>query len=234
MAKCILTFKKKIIGEYPITGDSITIGRNQDNTIVIDNLAVSGYHAKIDKVGDDFIITDLQSTNGTFINRQKIVSHKLKHGDNIMIGKHIILFVAPEKAKAPEKEKEADFEKTVILDSARQKDLLAGDRKAATEPEKIGVVNFIDNSGLGEIELKKKLTKIGKSDTCDIKLSGMLIGQTAATISKRPSGYAITFIGGMSKLKVNGKVVKGSVPLKDFDTIEIGGYKFQFYEKEVK
>lgn len=199
---------------------------------MIDNLAVSGYHAKIDRVGEEYIITDLQSTNGTYINKQKIVSHKLRHGDNIMIGKHIILFVAPELGK--KEEKAGDLEKTVILDSSKQKDLLKAEEKVSQEPEKIGVINFIDGSNLGEMELKKKLTKIGKSDACEIKLSGMLMGHTAATISKRPSGYAITFIGGMSKLKVNGKVVKGSVPLKDFDTIEIGGYKFQFYEKEIK
>jgi hypothetical protein len=60
------------------------------------------------------------------------------------------------------------------------------------------------------------------------------MGATAATISRRPSGYAISFAGGMTKLKVNGAVIKESVPLNDFDTIEIGSYKFQFYQKEVK
>ncbi|MBW1775926.1 MAG: FHA domain-containing protein, partial [Deltaproteobacteria bacterium] len=87
---------------------------------------------------------------------------------------------------------------------------------------------------LGEFELSKKLTKIGKTDTSEIRLSGLLMGATAATISRRPSGYTISFAGGMSKLKVNGDVVKDSVSLKDFDTIEIGSFKFQFYQKDVK
>jgi hypothetical protein len=65
-------------------------------------------------------------------------------------------------------------------------------------------------------------------------LSGFLMGATAATISRRPSGYAVSFAGGMTRLKVNGKVVKDSVPLNDFDTIDLGSYKFQFYQKEVK
>jgi hypothetical protein len=38
----------------------------------------------------------------------------------------------------------------------------------------------------------------------------------------------------MAKLKVNGAVVKDTVPLKDFDTIELGSYKFQFYQKDVE
>ena len=239
MAKLILTFNKQVIKEYPFAKDSITMGRQDDNTIVIDNLAVSGYHAKIDKLGGEYLLTDMQSTNGTFVNDQKVVSHKLSHGDNIVIGKHVILFVATEKqtAEGERKDKKLPLDKTMLLDTAKQRELLAKQKVApstAKLPEKVGVISFVDDSGLGEIELSKKLTKIGKAETSEIKLSGFLMGATAATISRRPSGYAISFAGGMTKLKVNGAVIKESVPLNDFDTIEIGSYKFQFYQKEVK
>jgi hypothetical protein len=59
----------------------------------------------------------------------------------------------------------------------------------------------------------------------------MFVADTAATISLRPSGYAITFAGGMAKLKVNGKTIKDSIPLKEFDMIEIGSAKMQLYIK---
>jgi len=239
MAKLLLTFNKQVIKEYPFAKDSITMGRQDDNTIVIDNLAVSGYHAKIDKLGGEYILTDMQSTNGTFVNDQKVVSHKLSHGDNIVIGKHVILFVATEKEKleGEGKDKRLPLDKTMLLDTQKQRELLAKQKVApstAKIPEKVGVISFIDDSGLGEIELSKKLTKIGKAETSEIRLTGLLMGATAATISRRPSGYAISFAGGMTKLKVNGSVIKDSVPLNDFDTIELGSYKFQFYQKEVK
>ena len=239
MARLILMFNKQVLKEYPFEDESITIGRKEDNAVVIDNLAVSGYHARIDRAGNDFILTDLQSTNGTFVNDKKTVSHRLRHGDNIVIGKHVILFVSDEKMDSdvqPE-EKKLDLDKTMMLDTARQRELLAKqeDETMATKaPEKIGIVSFIDGSDLGEFELKKKLTKIGKGDTAEIKLSGMLMGATAATISKRPTGYNISFTGGMTKLKVNGKVVKQGIPLKEFDTIELGSYKFQFYLKDAQ
>ena len=238
MARLILMFNKQVIKEYPLTKDSITIGRQEDNTIAIDNLAVSGYHARIDSAGEDFILTDLQSTNGTFVNENKVISHKLSRGDNVVIGKHVILFVATEKGQAePEVKKEMDMNKTMMLDTAKQRELLAkqqGVPQAAKAPEKIGVINFIDGSDLGEIELSKKLTKIGKAGTSEVKLSGMLMGPTAATISRRPAGYSITFTGGVTKLKVNGEVIKESIQLKDFDTIELGSYKCQFYQKEIE
>ena len=238
MPRLILTFNKQVIKEYPFLKDSVTIGRNEDNGIIIDNLAVSSYHAKIDKVGLDYIVTVLQSTNGTFVNDEKVVSQKLSHGDNIIIGKHVILFVAAEKeTEAKAADKKAKLDRTMMLDTAKQKELLGKQQvvpKTPKPPEKIGVVSFINGSDLGEIELKKKLTKIGKGDTSEIKLSGVFMGSTAATISKRPYGYTITFTGGRTKLKVNGEVVKDSVALKDFDTIELGPFKFQFYQKEVK
>jgi pSer/pThr/pTyr-binding forkhead associated (FHA) protein len=237
MVRLILTFNKQVIKEYPFLKESVTIGREEDNTIVIPNLAVSGYHARIDKVGSKFIITDLQSTNGTFLNNKKVVSQKLAHGDHILIGKHIILFMASEKkAKTGGTPEKMDLGKTMMLDTAKQRELLKKQTtppKPVVVPEKIGVITFIDGSSIGDIELSKKLTKIGKADTSEIKLSGVFMGATAATISRRPAGYTISFAGGIAKLKVNGEVVKDSVALKDFDTIELGSYKFQFYQKDV-
>jgi pSer/pThr/pTyr-binding forkhead associated (FHA) protein len=239
MSKLILTFNKQVINEYPFVKDSVTVGRQQDNTIVIDNLAVSSYHARIDRAGTDFIVTDLQSTNGTFINNRKVVSHKLSHGDNILIGKHVILFIAAENERAvPERQAEKmDLGKTMLLETAKQRDLLSKQSPAPEVPKmphKIGVINFVNGSDLGEVKLTKKLTKVGKAATSDIRLSGMLMGATAATISRRPSGYTITFTGGLTKLKVNGVIIKDSILLKDFDTIELGSHKFQFYNKAFK
>ena len=239
MARVVLMFNKQVIKEYPLMKESITVGRKEGNTIVIDNLAVSGFHARIDVAGSDFILTDLQSTNGTFVNDQKVSSHKLVHGDNIIIGKHVLLFVSTDTGKVePEAEdSKLDMDKTMMLDTAKQKELLAKQKSAAmaAQPaEKIGVISFIDGSNLGDIELTKKLTKIGKADTSEIKLSGLLMPPTAVTISHRPSGYTISFTGGMSKLKVNGEVIKDSIALQEFDTIELGSYKFQFYQKELE
>lgn len=234
MARLILMFNKQVVKEYPLMKESITIGRNEENTIQINNLAVSGYHARIDAAGNDYILTDLQSTNGTFINDKRVVSQKLSHGDNIIVGKHVILFIAS-GAEAPDSKsaQRSDLDKTMMLDTAKQKELLSKQKEgpqAADVITKIGVISFIEGAEIGEVELKKKLTKIGKADTSEIQLTGMFMPATAATISRRPSGYVITTMG--IKIKVNGEVIKDSVALKDFDTIEMGKVKFQFYQRE--
>jgi pSer/pThr/pTyr-binding forkhead associated (FHA) protein len=117
VARLILEFNQEVVKDYPFRSRGITIGRHEDNTIILDNPRVSGYHARIDKTGSDYILTDLQSTNGTFVNNQNVVSQKLRHGDRICIGEHFLLFVGTEKAKA---EAEAEREniplnQTVII-----------------------------------------------------------------------------------------------------------------------
>jgi len=234
MARVILVFNKKVIKEYPFGRDNMTIGRNEGNDIVIDNLAVSGLHARIDKTEDTYILTDLQSTNGTFVNDKRITSHRLQHKDKIIVGKHLLFFALSKEEQGEVKETELD--KTMILDTARQKDLLAkqAEKKGMEVPikkEKIGVISFIDGSSQGEIQLTKKLTKVGKAETSEIRLGGLLMPPTVATISRRPNGYAITTTGGKT-VKVNNQAIQESHFLKDFDMIEIGSYKFQFYTQE--
>jgi pSer/pThr/pTyr-binding forkhead associated (FHA) protein len=234
MARLILVFNKKVIKDYSFVKENMTIGRDEGNDIVIDNMAVSGFHARIDKTGDNYILTDLQSTNGTFVNDQKIISHKLQHKDKLTIGKHIVFFAMSQKEQA--RLKEAERDRTMILDTAKQKELLAKEAEekgidVAGKKGRIGVMSFIEGSDQGEIQLRKKLTKIGKAETSEIRLSGFRMPHTAATISRRPNGYAITSTGG-TKVKVNNQALKEGHFLKDFDTIEIGSYKFQFYTQE--
>jgi len=68
MARLLWEHEGQVIKDYPFPKGSITIGRRKENTIVFTNPEVSSSHARIDKIGPDYILTDLQSTNGTLIN----------------------------------------------------------------------------------------------------------------------------------------------------------------------
>ena len=231
MPTITLKFKENVLAEYPLEKDqSITIGRRADNQITIENLAVSGHHAKIDSVGDDYLLTDLQSKNGSFVNDQNVTSHWLKHEDIITIGKHTLVF-SHEEGAAQAGSGAKSMDQTMVMDTEKYRSMLAksGAPEAARVLEKTpeAMLSFL-SGGEGEIELAKKLIKIGKNAASDIVASGLMVGQTAATISKRPNGY----VGGMAKPKVNDKAVKESVQLKEFDTIEIGSVKLQFVFKK--
>lgn len=78
---------------YVLEGTIITIGRSRKNQLVLkDDLQVSGYHAQIVRQGGYFIILDLKSTNGTYVNQNKITQHILRDGDNISVGNTNFVF----------------------------------------------------------------------------------------------------------------------------------------------
>ncbi|MEK7841108.1 MAG: FHA domain-containing protein [Deltaproteobacteria bacterium] len=68
------------------------MGRKEDNDIHIDHMSVSGYQARIDNTEASLTVTDLGSTNGTFVNGKKIGAAVLKPNDWITIGRHILYF----------------------------------------------------------------------------------------------------------------------------------------------
>jgi pSer/pThr/pTyr-binding forkhead associated (FHA) protein len=232
MPTVTLKFKENVLGVFTLQpGKSLTIGRKQGNDILIENLAVSGHHAKIDAIGEGYLVTDLQSKNGSFVNRESIASHWLKHGDVITIGKHTLEFTY-EAGEARPAETPGAMDQTVVMDTDKYRDMMTKSLSATTPvaASPSGVLSFL-KGGEGEIELTQKITKIGKNAASDIVVGGLMIGQTAATISKRPNGYSLAYVEGMTKPKVNGETVKDSVMLKEFDNIEIGSLKMQFIFK---
>lgn len=82
-------------GEFPLRLErEIVIGRSSDLDMVLVEDMVSRKHAKISTVGAQVVIQDLGSTNGTFVNGEKVKKFKLKEGDRILIGTSIIKLVA--------------------------------------------------------------------------------------------------------------------------------------------
>jgi pSer/pThr/pTyr-binding forkhead associated (FHA) protein len=93
MTKLVLRQGEALIGEYPLIKPVVTIGRKPDNDLRIDNLAVSGHHARVLRDAERFVIEDLGSTNGTFIDGKRIKEHPLADGMEIMIGKYSLRFI---------------------------------------------------------------------------------------------------------------------------------------------
>ncbi len=233
MAKILLKFKEAIIREIPLDQDVITIGRKKDNDIVIDNQAVSGYHARIKKEGRSLFIEDANSLNGTFINGQKISKGELHNGDVVLIGVHT-LDVIVEKARETETKGFAvqghSMDETVVIAAEDQKRILAPQDKE--KPEILGGFIVIEGStGKRDYLLKERVTTIGKEDGAGIHLRGFFAPKVAALVNRRREGYFITPAGGRT-LKVNGQKVDHKYDLKDGDIVEAGGLKVQYYIKE--
>ena len=81
-------------GEFPLKSDKqIVIGRSSELDMVLVEDMVSRKHAKISIAGDKITIEDLGSTNGTFVNGEKVRQARLKEGDRILIGTSILKLI---------------------------------------------------------------------------------------------------------------------------------------------
>ncbi len=85
--------------EVPVSfkQNEISIGRSDDNDLAIDDEAVSSRHARIIFENGKWMLEDLNSTNGTYLNNQRIfTSTVLINGDEIMLGKQSLLIDIPD------------------------------------------------------------------------------------------------------------------------------------------
>ncbi len=242
MTSLVLSFDGEMVKEYEITKPRMTIGRRPHHDIAIDNLAVSGDHAVILQQGNNLILEDGGSTNGTKINGQNVEKHTLQNGDVIEIGKFHLKFFEGKTAhiEAPE------LEKTMLIRSpfaGKQMDPdepPAIDTPTAVEPfpttvspiikapqttEHTVAAGPIHNATLkvlngkqagAEVPLTKPLTTIGKK------------GVQVAIVTRHHSGYFINHVQGAFPI-VNGATINEKpCPLSPQDVVEFSGVKLRF------
>ena len=71
---------------FPLTRETYTVGRHRNNDIVISDPKVSSFHARLDRSPDAFVVVDLKSRNGSFINGRRVETGALKNGDELRMG----------------------------------------------------------------------------------------------------------------------------------------------------
>jgi predicted component of type VI protein secretion system len=92
MARLFLKFEDRVIQEVLLTRGVVTIGRQPDNLLQIDNPAVSGHHARVYWKDGQYVLEDLESFNGTYLNNRCVGVAVLADRDVIAIGKHTVVF----------------------------------------------------------------------------------------------------------------------------------------------
>ena len=239
-AKLILTHDGNTIGEFELNKEQMTIGRKPENDVQIDNLAVSGQHAKIITILNDSFLEDMNSTNGTYVNGSLVKKHALQDGDTVTIGKHQLRYINKEASTGGD-----EFEKTMIIrPDAAGMPASAGtptvERHMAEVNKKIeeqigkpaeqaaegnggatAKLQVLSGANSGkELALTKALTTIGRP------------GQQVAAITRRPQGYFIIHVegGDGSFPTINGQQIGTQAQaLSDHDIIEVAGVKMEFF-----
>jgi pSer/pThr/pTyr-binding forkhead associated (FHA) protein len=257
MPKLVLLFEGRVLKETAVSLTvPVTIGRLPDNTIAIDNSAVSSRHVRVAREGPQFVVEDLGSTNGTFVNGDKVTKRALRHGDTILVGKHKLFFdrMGDAEFDAPDLPPSdmPDFGGTVILDADQQQRLLAAAQArilarsasavataaaetpatpvaVAAAPKKpvVGRLHVISGqSDLEEYRLDQSTCAIGKSADATVRLHGWFKPHLAVEIARMGESYVATPVAG--KTLVNGQRLQNRRGLVHGDVLAVAGLELEF------
>jgi len=247
MSKLTLQYEGIVLKEYAI-GPGVTIGRLPDNAVIIDNPAVSGHHARVIAEGHQVILEDLRSTNGTFVNGRPITRHRLQHRDEVLVGKHSLVFdqnaVEPQPVAGAPLESLGD---TVYLDTKQHRALRATLESARADaaksvnarpvtpvvaaPRRVGVLRVVaGRAEQDEYDLGAHTSLIGRSDTSLIRLRGWFKPSVAVAIARSGNSYVATSLGG--KTLVNEERLQGRRVLQEGDMLNVSGLVLEFCWKD--
>lgn len=240
MPKLTLKFNSAVLSEVPVGANEVSIGRSPDNALVIDNPAVSHYHARVFNEEGRMMLEDFGSMNGTFVNGQRAKMVMLKPGDVVTVGKHTIVVSdasdmdgfgavgAPARAAAPK------INETVMLDTKERREFLqkvaAVGESVQVAPTRVKVASLVVRRGKTdrqEYTLTDKLTVIGKSALATVKLRGWFGPKAAAQINRREDNSY--YIGAVDKTpSVNGSPISHPTKLTSGDVITVAGVELEF------
>ena len=228
--KIVLKFKGQVVKELPFKGNIITIGRDKGNDIEIDNPVVSSIHARILKEGNTAVIEDAGSTNGTFLNGEKITRAMLNSKDEVSIGKHHIS-IAYEAGYNEKGEADDGSPLTPVIPSLDETMVMTGKARVLAQG-RIGGFIVLDG-GIEEfrIELTDRVSTIGKSSDAVIKTKGLFAPKVAALVNKTDKGYVISASDQKKAPLINGMYTSEAYILKEDDMVKIGGLTLRFYLK---
>lgn len=199
-----------------------TIGRAQGNDLCLEDLALSARHARIIMVQDQPFIEDLGSASGTFVNEQRVERRQLRDADRVRLGTHHFVFREDPRGASG---------------SASLQGTPAGDKTLVLSPQPertvhtrhIGTVEILSGqTGQAQYLLTRPLSLVGAQDDAVITLTGWFAPKTAAMISRRHEGYAVSQTESGKRILINGRVAQGEQALRHGDVVEVAGITMRF------
>ena len=212
MPKITVLLDGTVHSELTLTKERTTIGRRPYNDVVIENLTVSGEHAVLIMAGDQVIVEDLHSTNGTYIDGKAVKKQVLRQGDVMDMGKYKVKFEA-----APQDD---EFERTMMYKPREAASAAAMPNVPLTVPELKGCIKVLSGAAAGrEMALTKVVTTVGKP------------GVSVAAITQRRHNYFVHHVEGNDRMTLNGDTVgEDPVVLKHGDRMLLAGTEMQFLQ----
>ncbi len=220
----------KLLEQHELTSRVTTIGRANDNDIVLRDSHVSKYHATIRKQDDSYILTDNDSANGVFVGGRRLRQKTLRYWDEIQIYKYVLTFMATARLRTEESGMPGEHTGPPQQEATMEVDISClGDLARLKKNINVPVLSLPGPDGhtLRHV-LEKVNCRIGKDGQCDLALRGLLVPALAAQIQRRSDGcYVIPTWRG--RVSLNGRRIREPVKLADGDRFRVCGTTISFY-----
>jgi pSer/pThr/pTyr-binding forkhead associated (FHA) protein len=246
MPELIVKLGDKLVQRYVFDKDVISIGRARDNDIVIENLSVSRNHARIRRADGKFILTDLNSANGTMVNMVRVTKHEIVDGDLVQIGKHSLQFNGKETTNFPDIPP-AEAPAAPPLSGMASVGASAGmasvgtGSMASSSPGAAGTSEGdLPNPGMVVVvkgkqsdqrfRVARRETTIGRANDNDVRLHDWFVSKKHAQIVRRDGGFFLRDLQSWRGTTVNGQNVRAEVQLREGDEVTLGTTVLRFSE----
>jgi len=223
MARLILSLRGRELDKFLLGQGKVVIGRSPDCDITIDNAAISRRHATIEFTNGEYLLSDLGSANGTFLNGTRIEKAEvISPGDNIGVAKFSLTFQdAPQSEVQKLMGDMGQMEATVVVDAEKMAQSFAAPQgqaaPAPSGPRKLVVLK--GNASTKELVIERDVITIGKDSGCDLIIPGLFVSKIEATISHREGKH---YLRPMGSIKLNTAKTNKETALKIGDTFTIG------------
>jgi pSer/pThr/pTyr-binding forkhead associated (FHA) protein len=201
--------------------DATILGREKAD-IIIDDTEISSTHCQIQNINDTYHVFDMNSSNGTFVNNQKVVKAKLAHGDVITIGRTSFRFSLEDEAKVRHiptlfKSKKSDSAAYSIVDTIIEKEL-------RSTQEKVLHIQVTYGTGVKEnLTITQPIIYIGRASSFGKFDQDPEISRKHLMVKLNETGQIfIEDQGSTNGSFLNGKKITGLHPVKPTDEIKIG------------
>lgn len=220
--------------QFELGEDRVTIGRTEDNVLVLAEEGISRQHAAIEYQNGEYFIVDLGSQNGVFLNNEKVDKAALKYWDEIQIHNFVIKFMAKPglgvtNGQDDKAASDLDEDKTKFFNITDEKQL--DDLRKKT---KECFLTYHDQSDTARKSLiKKPRVIIGKSKDADIKITGWFAPAIAATIEQQSGTYEL-MPGKKGNVFYQNQQISDPTVLTDGSEFIVRGMKFKFFNRLIK
>lgn len=220
VAQLTLVLDDREVRTFVLNKGVTTIGRAQENDIVINNLALSRKHAQVEATGNTYRVVDLGSQNGVFVNGEKVRGKQVLHDqDAVTLGTYQFVFRDEPAAKAPGPASKPP-------PAARKAPVRAPSPKKAKVPLLVLKYNEVE---MQRFPLVVDECVIGRAKECDVQVAERRLSRRHCQIFRGDGGrYFLKDLGSQNGTYVNRRRIRGFYELEHGDIINFAEYAVHY------